>query len=130
MKWVMVVKGILAAIFVLSVAGKLSGKTKSTFEKAGLPASVMYATAFAEILFTAGLFTRFELISTLGLLGIIGGAVFTLFRQKAEPQKYVLAIIAAFLLMVVLVSLISKCALPVKASDVKQASDKCRAFHV
>jgi hypothetical protein len=98
-----IIKAVLAVIFTLSVVGKLTGKTRSTFENAGYSPIVMYATAIAEIIFTAGLFTRFELISTVGLLAIIGGAVFTLFRQKAKPSKYTLALVAAALLIALLV---------------------------
>ena len=103
-----IIRIVLAVIFTLSVVGKLTGKTKSTFENAGYSPTVMYATAIAEILFTVGLFTRYELFSTIGLLAIIGGAVFTLFRQRVKPAKYTLALIAAVLLIVLLVLQISK----------------------
>ena len=69
---------------------------------------VMYATAIAEIIFTVGLFTRYELFAAVGLLGIMGGAVFTLFRQKVKPSKYTLALIAVALLIALLVIQISK----------------------
>jgi hypothetical protein len=103
-----IIKIALAVIFILSVVAKLTGKTKSTFENAGYSPMVMYATAIAEIIFTAGLFTRYELLSTVGLLAIIGGAVFTLFRQKAMPSKYTLALITTILLIALLVLQISK----------------------
>jgi len=103
-----IIKIILASIFTLSVAGKLTGKTKSTFENAGYGLNVMYATAIAEIILTVGLFTRYELISTVGLLGVMGGAVFTLFRQRVRPAKYTLALITAAFLVVLLVLQISK----------------------
>ena len=103
-----IIKIVLAVIFTLSVVGKLTGKTKSTFENAGYSPIVMYATAIAEIIFTVGLFTRYELFSTVGLLAIIGGAVFTLFRQRVKPAKYTLALIAAVLLIALLVLQISK----------------------
>jgi len=103
-----IIKIVLAVIFTLPVVGKLTGKTKSTFENAGYGAIVMYATAIAEIIFTVGLFTRYELFSTVGLLEIIGGAVFTLFRQRAKPSKYTLALITAFLLIALFVLQISK----------------------
>ena len=102
------IKIVLAIIFSLSVAGKLTGKTKSTFETAGYGPIVMYAIAIAEIMFTVGLFTRYELFAAVGLLTIIGGAVFTLFRQKVKPAKYTLALIAAVLLIALLVLQISK----------------------
>jgi len=102
-----IIKIVLAVIFALSVVGKLTGKTNSTFENAGYGAIVMYATATAEIIFTVGLFTRYELFSTVGLLAIIGGAVFTLFRQRAKLSKYTLALITAFLLIALLVLQIS-----------------------
>jgi di/tricarboxylate transporter len=94
-----IIKIVLSVIFALSVVGKLTGNTKSTFENAGYSPIVMYTTAIAEIIFTVGLFTMYELLSTVGLLAIIGGAVFTLFRQRAKPLKYSLALIAAVLLI-------------------------------
>ena len=103
-----IIRIVLAVIFTLSVVGKLTGKTKSTFENAGYSPTVMYVTAIAEILFTVGLFTRYELFSMVGLLAIIGGAVFTLFRQRVKPAKYTLALIAAVLLIILLVLQISK----------------------
>jgi hypothetical protein len=108
---VIIIKIVLAVIFTLSVVGKLTGKTKSTFENAGYSPIIMYATAIAEILFTVGLFTRYELFSTIGLLAIIGGAVFTLFRQRVKPAKYSLALITAVLLIALLVLQISKSSL-------------------
>ena len=105
---VTIIKIVLAVIFTLSVVGKLTGKTKSTFENAGYSPIVMYATAIAEIIFTVGLFTRYELFSTVGLLAIMGGAIFTLFRQRAKPAKYTLALITAVLLIALLVLQISK----------------------
>lgn len=105
-----IIKIILSVIFTLSVVGKLTGKTKSTFEDAGYPPIVMYATAVAEIIFTLGLFTRYELFAAVGLLAIMGGAVFTLLRQKAKPAKYTLALIAAVLLITILAIQISKSA--------------------
>lgn len=103
-----IIKIVLALIFTLSVAGKMTGKTKSTFENAGYSPIIMYATAIAEIIFTVGLFTRYELFAAVGLLGIMGGAVFTLFRQKAKPSKYTLALVAAALLIALLILQISK----------------------
>jgi hypothetical protein len=103
-----VIKIFLAVIFTLSVMGKLTGKTKSTFESAGYSPNVMYATAIAEIILTVGLFTGYVLFSTVGLLLIIGGAVFTLFRQKVKSSKYILALITAILLIVLLTLQISK----------------------
>lgn len=108
MEVITIIKIVLAAIFTLSVVGKLTGKTKSTFEDAGYPPIVMYATAVAEIIFTICLFTSYELFAAVGLLGITGGAVFTLFRQKAEPSKYTLALIAVALLISLLAIQISK----------------------
>lgn len=105
---VTIIKIVLAVIFTLSVVGKLTGKTKSTFENAGYSPIVMYATAIAEIIFTVGLFTRYELFSTVSLLTIIGGAVFTLFRQRVKPEKYTLALFTAVLLIALLVLQVSK----------------------
>jgi hypothetical protein len=100
---VTIIKIILAAIFTLSVVAKLTGKTKSTFEDAGYSLKVMYATAIAEIIFTIGLFTRYELFSAVGLLAIIGGAFLTLLRQRVKPAKYTLAVISAILLIALVV---------------------------
>lgn len=105
---VTIIRIVLAGIFTLSVAGKLTGKTKSTFENAGYSPIVMYATAIAETILTVGLFTRFEVISTVGLLAIIGGAIVTLFRQKVKPSNYSFALIAAVLLIALLVLKISR----------------------
>jgi hypothetical protein len=96
----------LAILFALSVIGKLTGKTKSTFEKAGYSWEVIYITAVAEIILVIALFTRYELLATFGLLAIIAGAFFTLHRQRVKPVKYVLAIIAAILLTALLYFLI------------------------
>lgn len=93
----------LAITFTLSVIGKLTGNTYSTFEKAGYSKALMYATAVAEIILTALLFTKYELFAALGLLAIIGGALYTLFRQGAKPAKYSLAGITAVLLLVLLI---------------------------
>lgn len=92
---VIIIKIVLAVIFTLSVVGKLTGKTKSTFENAGYRPEVMYATAIAEIIFTIGLFTRYELFSTISLMMIIAGAVFTLFSQRVKSTKYALALIVS-----------------------------------
>ncbi len=104
----LIIKIVLAVIFTLAVVAKLTGKTKSTSEDAGYSPIVMYAIAIAEIIFTVGLFTRYELFAAVGLLAIMGGAVFTLFRQKAKPAKYTLALITAALLIALLVLQISK----------------------
>jgi hypothetical protein len=75
-------KYIIVAIFGLAVFAKLSGKTKSTFDKAGLNPLFMYGIAFAEIILSIGLFTSYDLYAIIGLLGILAGAVFTLYSQK------------------------------------------------
>lgn len=108
---VIIIKIVLAIIFTLSVVGKLTGKTKSTFENAGHSLNVMYATAIAEIIFTVGLFTRYELFSTVGLLAIISGAFITLFHQRVKPSKYTVALVAAVLLIALFVLQISKTSL-------------------
>ena len=94
-----IIKIVLAVIFSLSVVAKFTGKTKSTFEEAGYSPIVMYVTAIAEIVFTVGLFTRYEWYAAVGLLAIMTGAVFTLIRQKVKPAKYTLALITAVLLI-------------------------------
>ena len=103
----LIIRIVLAVIFGLSVVGKLTGKTRSTFENAGYSPKLMYATAIAELIFTIGLFTRYALFSTIGLLAIMGGAVFTLFRERVKPQKYLLALITAFFLIVQLASTVA-----------------------
>ena len=105
---VTIIKIFLAVIFSLSVIGKMTGKTKSTFEDAGYSPKIMYATAVAEILLTVGLFTRYELVSAIGLLVIMGGAVLTLFRQRVKPAKYTLALVTVFLLMALFILQISE----------------------
>lgn len=97
------IKIALALIFALSVVSKLTGKTKSTFENAGYPPIIMYATAAAEVILTVGLFTRYDMLSTAGLLAIMAGAVITLFLQKVKPAKYSLSLITVALLISLLV---------------------------
>jgi hypothetical protein len=101
---ILYIKISLALLFTLSVIGKFTGKTKSTFEKAGYGKDIMYATGIAELVLSILLFTRLEWLATIGLLAIIGGALFTLLKQKAQPAKFSLAIIAAILLVILLYS--------------------------
>jgi hypothetical protein len=89
----------ICGIFGLAILGKVTGKTKSTFDKAGYKPYFMYALALTELVLTAGLFTHYTLFSIIGLLVIMLGAIFTLFRQKAKPKQYILAIIAISLLL-------------------------------
>jgi len=103
-----ILKVVLAVIFALAVTGKLTGKTKSTFENAGIAPAVMYATAIAEIVFTIGLFTGYELLATLGLIAIIGGAIIALIRQKANRAHFMLPVITAFLLFALLGFILAK----------------------
>lgn len=98
MEATIIIKIVLAVIFMLAIVGKFTGKTKSTFEKAGYNPTAMYAIAVAEIVFTAGLFTRYDLFAAIGLLGIIGGALFTLVRQRAKPPHYILTFVTSILL--------------------------------
>ncbi|NJO91428.1 MAG: hypothetical protein HC831_22550, partial [Chloroflexia bacterium] len=95
-------------IFALAVIAKLTGKTKPTFEKAGYGLKGMYAIAIAEIGFTAMLFSMYDLLAALGLLAIIGGAFFTLFKQKAKPSEYIMATITTILLAVFICLLLVK----------------------
>ena len=99
---ILIIKVVLALIFALSVFGKLSGKTKLVFEKAGYGNTFMYATAVGEVILTIGLFTKYELLAAIGLLAIMGGAVFTLIRLKVKPAKYILALVTVVLLLVLL----------------------------
>ncbi|MCW5921570.1 MAG: hypothetical protein KIS77_04445 [Saprospiraceae bacterium] len=104
---VIVIKVALAVIFGLAIIGKLTGKTKPTFEKAGFGPAAVYLTAVAEVIFTVGLYTKFELIAALGLLAIIGGGAVALFRQHAKPAQYVLLVVTAILLLALLGILLS-----------------------
>jgi len=97
-----IIKIVLTIIFGLSVLGKMTGKTKLVFEKAGYGKGIMYTIAIAEIILTIGLFTKFELYATVGLLAIIGGALFTLIRLKVKPPKYIMALVTIILLLVLL----------------------------
>ena len=97
-----IIKIVLAAIFMLSVIAKLTGKTKSTFKNAGYSLILMYAIAIAEIIFTIGLFTKYELFAAIGLLGVISGAILTLIRQKASKAHYILPLITFILLFVLI----------------------------
>ena len=92
----------VATIFALAVFGKLTGRTKSTFERAGYTPEVMHATAVIESILTVVLFTKYDLLATLGLLGILGGAWIALLRQKAKLAQYAPPSIAAVLLSVLL----------------------------
>jgi nicotinamide riboside transporter PnuC len=89
----------ITGIFGLAILGKLTGKTKSTFDKAGYKPYFMYCLALAELVLTIGLFTEYAFYSIIGLLAIMLGAIFTLFRQKAKPQQYILSIVAVSLLV-------------------------------
>lgn len=95
----LIVKIVLAIIFTLAVIGKLTGKTKTTFEKAGYGPAMMYATAAAEVIFTIGLFTKYEWFAATGLLVIIAGGIVTLLRQKAKPVQITLPVVTALLLL-------------------------------
>lgn len=89
---------VLAIIFGLAALAELTGKTKNTFKKSGYSDIFMYATAFAEILFSIGLFTAFDLWAVIGLSAIIMGAIVTLIRQHETPVKYGMAILSLILL--------------------------------
>jgi hypothetical protein len=103
-----IIKAVLTLIFGLSVFGKLTGKTKLVFEKADYGTGLMYATAIAESVLTAGLFSKYDLFATIGLLIILSGAVFTLIRLKVKPAKYIIALITVILLLVLLGLQLSK----------------------
>lgn len=90
----------ITGIFGLAIFGKLTGKTKATFDKAGYSHYFMYGLAFVELVLTVGLFSQYALYSIIGLLVIMLGAIFTLFKQKAKPQQYILSITAISLLVV------------------------------
>jgi hypothetical protein len=103
---ILFLKTSLTILFALAVTGKVTGKTKSTFEKAGYSHEVIYAVAIAEIVLVIALFTRYELLATLCLLAIIAGAFFTLGRLGVKPVKYTMVIIASILLTALLYFLI------------------------
>ena len=98
-----IIKIALATIFGLAALAKLSGKTKVTFENSGYSHAFMYATAFAEVLFSVGLFTQYDLWAEIGLLTIIVGAIVTLIHQHVGPAKYGLAVLSLVLLLGLLV---------------------------
>lgn len=89
----------IAGIFGLAILGKLTGKTKATFDNAGYSHYFMYGLALVELVLTMGLFTHYALYSIIGLLVIMLGAILTLFQQKAKPQQYILSIVAISLLL-------------------------------
>lgn len=99
---VQIIKITLAIIFGAAILAKLSGKTTKTFEKSGYSRPFMYALAFAEALFTAGLFTPYDLWATIGLLAIIVGAIVTLIRQHVAPAKFGMAVLSLILLSALL----------------------------
>lgn len=99
---VQIIKIALAIIFGLAILAKLSGKTNETFEKSGYGRPFMYALVFAEALFTAGLFTPYDLWAAIGLLAIIVGAIVTLIRQHVAPAKFGMAVLSLILLSALL----------------------------
>jgi urea transporter len=99
----LIIKIVLAVIFGLAAIAKFSGKTKATFEKAGYSRIFMYATALAEVLFSIGLFTPYDLLAVLGLIAIIAGAIVTLIQQQVPPVKYGMAALSFILLSTLLV---------------------------
>ena len=98
----LIIKIILVVIFGLAVFVKISGKTKSTFEKSKLGLPFMYFVAFAEALFTVGLFTQLELWAITGLIVILIGAIVILFQQRESISKYGMALISLILLLILL----------------------------
>ncbi|MCA0234560.1 MAG: DoxX family protein [Bacteroidetes bacterium] len=95
-----ILKYIIASIFTLAILGKVTGKTKPTFKKSGYSQWFMYSVALAEFFLTISLFTAYDIYATIGLIGILGGAIFTLFYQKSPPNKYIMALVTMFLLIV------------------------------
>ena len=102
-----ILKITVATIFGLAALAKLSGKTKETFEHSGYSRTLMYVMAFAEVLFSAGLFTQYDLWALIGLLTIIVGAIVTLIRQHVRPAKYGMAVLSLVLLLALMVSRIA-----------------------
>ncbi len=95
-----IIKIVLAVIFGLAALAKFSGKTKDTFERVGYGIGFMYGIAVAEVIFTIGLFTRYDLLATISLLSIICGAVLTLIKQHAPAKNYAMALLSLVLLVV------------------------------
>ena len=102
-----ILKIAIAIIFGLAALAKLSGKTKETFQRAGYSLAMMYATAFAEVLFSAGLFTRYDLWALIGLSTITVGAIITLIRQQVSAAKYGMAVLSTELLLALMLSRIA-----------------------
>lgn len=103
-----IIKAILAVIFGLAVFVKITGKTKPVFEQAGYTTGVMYATGFAELILAVALFTKYDMLATIGLVVVMGGALFTLIKLKEKPSHYILPIVTIILLLVLLGLQLSK----------------------
>ncbi|NJO25505.1 MAG: hypothetical protein HC867_06695 [Bacteroidia bacterium] len=97
-----IIKAVLAVIFASAFFVKIKGKSKLVFEQAGYAMEVMYAIGVAELILAVALFTKYELLATIGLLGIMGGALFTLIKLKEKPSHYILSIVTITLLLVLL----------------------------
>jgi hypothetical protein len=94
-----VIKIALTVIFGLAALAKFVGKMKDTFQESQYGLRLMYAVAFAEILFSVGLFTQHDLLAIVGLLTIIFGALVTLIRHHMAVAKYGMAFLALVLLI-------------------------------
>jgi hypothetical protein len=98
----LILKIALAIIFGLAAFVKFAGKSKKSFQKLPLGIPLMYATAFAEIVFAAGLFTSYDFWAIIGLLAIIAGAIGSLIIERVPLAKYGMAFFSLILLVALL----------------------------
>lgn len=89
---------LLIAIFTLAILGKLSGKLTDKYTQWGYGKQFMYVLAIAELLAVGGLFTRYNQYPAWFLVAIMGGAFFTLIRNRENWKRYLLPLFASLLL--------------------------------
>ena len=93
-----IIFGLLVAIFSLAILGKLSGKLKPKYLEWGYGIPFMYALSVAELIGLIGLFTRYNQYAAYFLLAIMGGALFTLLKNRESWKAYLLMLLATVLL--------------------------------
>jgi len=89
---------LLVAVFSLAILGKLSGKLKPKYLEWGYGIPFMYALAVGELMGLIGLFTSYNQYAAWFLLAIMGGALFTLLKNKEPWKAYLLMLFATVLL--------------------------------
>ena len=89
---------LLIAIFSLAIFGKLSGKLKDNYIKWGYGTKFMYALAITELIAVGGLFTLLNQYAAWFLLIIMGGAFFTLIKNRENWKAYLLPLFTTTLL--------------------------------